>query len=112
MNLRKQQRFIFGALLAWAPFAVLACVVNGISEPHLANLVAQGGNWLLTSAILTGIVVEVFAIPMLLGSFARGAWTRGVFSALSLCCATFMTLLFVVLLVVVWLGLSQFHPRG
>jgi hypothetical protein len=107
LNPRKQRRFLVGAVLAWVPFAVLTSVVKGATEPHLAGIVAWGGKSLLLSAIVLGMAAEAASIPLLLGGFARGKWARGVFSVLSLCCAAFMSLLFMVLLVVVWLGISQ-----
>jgi hypothetical protein len=112
MKSRKQRSFLLGTIFAWVPFIVLAVLVNGVSHPDLASWMARPSKWWLIAGVLAGMAAEAIAIPLLLGAFARGQWTRGIVSTISLCCAAFMTLLFMVLLVVVWLGISQFQPRG
>jgi len=109
---RKRRSFLVGTILAWLPFIVLAFMVNPTAHPDIAGFMARASKWLLIPVIVLGIAAEATAIPLLLGAFTRGRWARGVVSTLSLCCAAFMTLLFVVLLVVAWLGISQFQPRG
>ena len=106
---RRQRRFILGTVLAWLPLALLTCVKTSAS---LFALVERTGGWLVVLAVVLGIAAEAMAIPLLLGAFARGKWLRGVFSILSLCCAVFMIFGFFVLLVVMWVGVSQFQPRG
>jgi len=108
---RKQRRFVVGTLLAWAPFALLSCWANGTSRT-VSNLLARTDRWLLVCGIVLGMIAEATAIPLLLGAFARRKWARGAFSVISLCCAVFMIFGFFVLLILVWIGSSQFQPRG
>jgi len=106
---RKQRRFIVGTVLAWLPFSLLTCVK---SSGSLFTLVERTSGWLVVLAVVLGIAAEATAIPLLLGAFARGKWVRGAFSAFSVCCAVFMIFGFFILLVVMWVGVSQFQPRG
>lgn len=96
--------------MAWAPFALLTCSFR--PSHSLSSLLARTDRWMLVSAIILGMVVEATAIPLLLGAFARRKWMRGVFAAFSLCGAVFMIFGFFVLLIVVWVGIAQFQPRG
>lgn len=67
---------------------------------------------MLVSGIVLGMLAEATAIPLLLGAFARRKWMRGVFASISLCGAVFLMFGFFVLLIVVWVGIGQFQPRG
>ena len=99
-----------GTLLVWAPFALLTCSVDPAHS--LSNLLARTDRWVLVSGIVLAMIAEAAAIPLLLGAFARRKWMRGTFAALSLCAAVFMIFGFFVLLIVVWVGIAQFQPRG
>jgi hypothetical protein len=106
---RRQHRFVIGTVLAWMPFSLLICLK---SSGSFFTLVERTNGWLVVLAVVLGIAAEATAIPFLLGAFARGKWLRGAFSVVSLCCAVFMIFGFFVLLVVMWVGVSQFQPRS
>ena len=109
MRDRKQRRFILGTVLAWMPLSLLTCLKTG--QSLFAGLERTNG-WLVVLAVVLGMASEATAIPLLLGGFARGKWLRGAFSVFSLCCAVFMIFGLFVLLVVMWVGVGQFQPRG
>lgn len=109
MRERKQRKFIVGTVLAWLPLALLSCVKT---SGYVFFLLEQMDGRLVVLAIVLGLAAEATAIPLLLGAFARGKWLRGAFSAFSVCCAVFMIFGFFVLLAMMWIGVSQFQPRG
>ncbi len=94
----------------WAPFALLTCSVDPAHS--FSNRLARTDRWVLVSGIVLAMLAEAAAIPLLLGAFARRKWMRGVFAALSLCCAVFLIFGFFVLLMMLWVGIGQFQPRG
>ncbi|MFI5089915.1 MAG: hypothetical protein ACHP7P_07635 [Terriglobales bacterium] len=95
----KRKRFLWGVLLAWAPFLFFVIgflsAIRGISSQKATGLGAVAGGiseFLATFGLAVTVVFEVCAIVLLLRAFSRGHSARSFFSVLSLCCSGFMIL--------------------
>jgi hypothetical protein len=100
MDPLKKKRFLWGVLLAWAPWLPamigLGNAFRGISSEHATGLAAVAGG-LTEMLVLVGltatVVFEVGAIVLLVRAFEGGHWLRSLFSALSICLSGLMLLL-------------------
>ena len=113
MDPLKKKRFLWGVLLAWAPWLPtmigLGYAFRGISAEKATGLAAVAGG-LTETFLLFGLVVtvvfEVAAIILLVRAFERGHWLRSLFLAFSLCISGLMLLLFGIFL---WLSWFRMH---
>jgi hypothetical protein len=109
----KKKRFVWGLLLAWAPWIPtlvgIGYGLRSISKEHATGIGAVVGG-LSEIFVLWGIgaalVGQVAAIVLLCRALSPGHWARSLFSVLSICLSGF-TLLLVFLFV--WLTWFQVH---
>ena len=80
----KKRRFLWGALLAWAPW-IPTLLGMGYAFRGIESFVVCG-----IGAILVG---EIAAIVLLFRAFSPGHWMRSLFSVLSICFGGWMLLL-------------------
>ena len=88
-----KKRFLWGALLAWMPTAVLLTLVLPNMFREFANqrqtglgAIAGGlSEYFLTFGLVATLAFSIISIVLLLRSFSRGHWLRSLFSALSIC---------------------------
>ena len=113
MDPLKKKRFLWGVLLAWAPWLPtiigLGFTFRDISAEKATGLAAVAGGLtetFLLFGLLVTFVFEVAAIVLLVRAFERGHWLRSLFLAVSLCLSGLMLLLFGVFL---WLSWFQTH---
>ncbi|MGA9445612.1 MAG: hypothetical protein WBV26_04160 [Candidatus Sulfotelmatobacter sp.] len=115
MDELKKKRFLWGVVLAWAPWVPilvgLGHTLLGISTAKATGLVAVAGGlteifvvWDI-GAILIG---QVAAIILLFLAFSNGHWIRSLFSILSICLSALMLALVGLFL---WLSWFQAHHR-
>jgi hypothetical protein len=105
----KKRRFLWGAVLAWAPWVPaligLAGIFRGISNTKATGLTALAAGLAETFALFglaATLVCEVGAIILLFGTFSRGHGFRGVLSVLSMGASLLMFLLFALSLWLFW----------
>jgi len=108
----KKKRFLWGVLLAWAPWIpTLGYAFRGISEQKATGLGAVVGG-LVELFVVCGIAAiligQVAAIVLLCRAFSPGHWIRSLFSVLSICLSGSMLLLVGLFF---WLSWSQAHRR-
>ena len=113
MDPRKKKRFLWGVLLAWAPWLPtiigLGYAFRGISAEKATGLAAVAGGLtetFLLFGLLVSLVFEVVAIILLVRAFEPGHWLRSLFSVFSLFLSALMLLLFGLSL---WLSWGQMH---
>ena len=110
MDELKTKRFLWGVVLAWAPWLP---ILVGLSHTILGQnatgigAVAGGLNEIFIvwgiGAVLIG---QVIAIILLCLTFAPGHWIRSLFSVLSICLSALMLILVGLFL---WLSWFQAH---
>jgi len=113
MDPLKKKRFLWGVLLAWAPWLPtmvgLAYAFRGIAAEKATGLAAVAGGlaemFLLFGLIFT-VVFEVAAIFLLARAFEPGHWLRSLVLALSLCASGLMLCFFGIFL---WLSWFRMH---
>jgi len=116
MDSLKKKRFLWGRLLAWAPWLPttigLGFVFRGIAAEKATGLAAVAGGLtetFLLFGLLAAVVFEVTAIILLASAFASGHWLRSSFSVVSLLLSGLMLFLVGVFLWLSWVRPSQ--PR-
>ncbi len=109
----KKKRFLWGILLAWAPWLPtiigLGYAFRGISAEKATGLAAVAGGLtetFLLFGLLVTLVFEVVAIILLVRAFDSGHWLRSSFSAFSLFSSGLMLFLFGLFL---WLSWTRIH---
>jgi hypothetical protein len=109
----KKKRFLWGVLLAWAPWLPaiigLGYAFRGIATEKAIGLAAVAGGLMetfLLFGLLATFVSQVAAIVLLARAFESGHWLRNLFLAGSLCLSGLMLLLFCAFL---WLSWFQTH---
>jgi hypothetical protein len=113
MDPLKKKCFLWGVLLAWAPWlpAMIGVgnALRGISAEKATGLAAVAGGlaemFLLFGLVVT-VVFEVAAIILLYRAFVPGHWLRSLFLAFSLCLSGLMLLFFGAFL---WLSWFRMH---
>jgi hypothetical protein len=115
MDPSKKKRFLWGVLLAWAPWLStiigLGYTFRDISAEKAIGLEAVAGGLMetfLLFGLLATFVFEVAAIVLLVRAFERGHWLRSWFLAFSLCFSGLMLLLFGIFLWLSWFRMR--HP--
>jgi len=110
----KKRRFLWGALLAWAPWfptiVGLGYAFRGISREKATGIGAVAGGLaetFLLFGLLVTVVFEVAAIILLIRAFESGHWLRSLFSAFSLFFSGLMLLLFGVFLWLSWFQVAS-----
>ena len=91
----KRKRFLWGVLLAWAPFLFLifptaVTFFSSLSSQKATGLGAVAGGLsesLVTFGLAVTLAFELVAIVLLLRAFSRGHPLRAFFSVLSICCS-------------------------
>jgi hypothetical protein len=109
----KKKRFLWGALLAWAPWIPiligLGDALIGISRQKATGIGAVAGG-LTELFVVWGIgailIGQVAAMVLLFRAFSPGHWMRSLFSVLSICLSALMLLLVGLFL---WLSWFQAH---
>jgi hypothetical protein len=112
----KRRRFGWGLLLVWGPFVlvVLPSIINafhGISEQRAVGIGAIAGAMAeeyATFGLLVSLVLQVSAIILLLRTFSKEHFARGLFSIISICCSGLMLFLSGLFVWMIW-GLPH-HP--
>ena len=113
MDELKKKRFLWGVVLAWAPWLpILVGLIHtlaGISRQKANGLGALTGG-LAEIFVVWGIgsilIGQVIAIILLSKAFAPGHWLRTLFSMLSICLSAMMLVLVGLFL---WLSWFQAH---
>jgi hypothetical protein len=115
MDESKQRRFLWGMLLAWVPLVPLIPgllnAFRGISAEKATGLAAVAGGlaeYFVTFGLGMAFVFAVLSIVMLLGTFSKGHWVRGLFSVLSIC---WSALLIVQFSFFIWMSFFWQHRR-
>jgi len=113
MNPLKKKRFLWGVLLAWAPWLPtiigLGYAFRGIAAEKATGLAVVTGGLMETFflfGLLATVVFEVAAIILLVRAFEHGHWLRSLFVVFSLCLSGLMLLLFGLFL---WSNWFQVH---
>jgi len=113
MDPLKKKRFLWGVLLAWAPWLPtiigLGVAFRGIAAEKATGLAVVAGGLaetFLLFGLLATVAFEVAAIILLVRAFEPGRWLRSLFLVFSLCLSGLMLLLFGVFL---WLSWFQMH---
>jgi hypothetical protein len=97
-----KKRFLWGALLAWMPIALLLTLVLPGMYREFANQKQTGlgaiagrlSEYFLTFGLVAALAFSIISIVMLLRSFSRGHWIRSLFSALSICLSLMLIAMF------------------
>jgi len=97
-----KKRFLWGALLAWMPIALLLTLALPGMFREFANqrqtglgAIAGGlSEYFLTLGLVAAPAFSIISIALLLRSFSRGHWVRSLFSALSICLSILLIALF------------------
>jgi len=97
-----KKRFLWGALLAWMPIALLLTVALPNMFREFANqrqtglgAIAGGlSEYFLTFGLVAALAFSIISIVLLLRSFSRGHWVRSLFSALSICLSILLIAMF------------------
>ena len=114
MDDQNKKRFLWGTLLAWAPWVPtlvgLSYAFRGISNSKATGLAAVAGG-LAASFVLWGIVAmvvsQVGAIVFLSRSFSREHLVGALFSVVSICSSVLMLALTCLLLWFAWFQASH-----
>ena len=109
-EVRRKKRFLWGALLAWAPWLpILIGLGQTIAKQKATGIGAVAGG-LTELFVVWGIgavlIGQVAAIILLFRAFSPGHWMRGLFCVLSICLSALMLLLVGLFF---WLSWSQAH---
>jgi hypothetical protein len=106
----KKKRFLYGALLVWAPLVPviigLAPAFRGIGNEKATGLsvIAAGfAEAFVLIGLLSTIAFEVGAITLLVRGFEQGHWKRALFSSISIFVGTIMLLFVALSVFLMWL---------
>ncbi|MGA3348566.1 MAG: hypothetical protein ABSC33_06050 [Candidatus Sulfotelmatobacter sp.] len=96
-EVRRKKRFLWGALLAWAPWLpILIGLGQTIAKQKATGIGAVAGG-LTELFVVWGIaailISQVTAMVFLVWAFSPGHWLRSVFSVVSICLSGLMLLL-------------------
>ncbi len=113
MDELKKKRFLWGALLAWAPWIPILIGLGNtlihISKEKAAGICAVAGG-LTEIFVVWGIgailIGQVASMVLLSRAFSPGHWMRSLFSVLAICLSALMLLLVGLFRLLSW---SQAH---
>jgi hypothetical protein len=114
MEDEKQNRFLWGVVLAWAPsiptMISLGYIFRGIAGSKATGVAAVAGGF-AEGYVLMGmaatLICEVGAMVLLFRAFSRGHGLRSAFSVLSICVSGLMLLLFSLSIWLFWFARHQ-----
>jgi len=110
----KQKRFLWGAVLAWAPWVPmmigLGSAFRGISNSKATGLGAIAGGFAegyVMVGLAATLICEVGAMILLFRAFSRGHGVRSAFAMVSICVSSLMIILFCLSIWLLWLQSHQ-----
>jgi len=110
----KQQRFLWGVALAWAPWIPmmigLSSVFRGISGTKATGLAAVAGGFIemyVMVGLAATVICEVIALVFLFRAFSPGHGVRSALSALTICMSGLMLLLFGLSIWALWVQIHH-----